>query len=159
MDSTILQPRPTSLENLLIVIHIYIYKFLIVQFYSTMGGVSCQPLIKMCAVIVQSGGHMNIWFMCLSYSDIQPHRKILRIVSPHIFHTVRHATHTINRSNNRRFDTVNHNVLLSKIVRSTLPEAPCRWLSNYFKRQTISYKLQRCQVKGKDSPHWRTTRL
>ena len=29
------------------------------------------------------------------------------------------------------FDTVNHNVLLSKIVRSTLPEATCRWLSNY----------------------------
>ena len=27
------------------------------------------------------------------------------------------------------------------------------------KRQTISYKLQRCQVKGKDSPHWRTARL
>ena len=29
------------------------------------------------------------------------------------------------------FDTVDHNVLLSKIVRSTLPEATCRWLSNY----------------------------
>ena len=29
------------------------------------------------------------------------------------------------------FDTVNHNVLLSKNARSTLPEAPCRWLSNY----------------------------
>ena len=28
------------------------------------------------------------------------------------------------------FDTVNHNVLLSKIVRSTLPEATCRWPSN-----------------------------
>ena len=27
------------------------------------------------------------------------------------------------------------------------------------KRQTISYKLQRCKVKGKDSPHWRTARL
>ena len=27
------------------------------------------------------------------------------------------------------FDTDNHNVLLSKIVRSTLPEATCRWLS------------------------------
>ena len=26
------------------------------------------------------------------------------------------------------FDTVNHNVLLSKIARSTLPEATCRWL-------------------------------
>ena len=31
------------------------------------------------------------------------------------------------------FDTVNHNVLLSKIVRSTLPEATCRWLSNYLR--------------------------
>ena len=33
------------------------------------------------------------------------------------------------------FDTVNHNVLLSKIVRSTLPEATCRWLSNYLRRR------------------------
>ena len=31
------------------------------------------------------------------------------------------------------FDTVNHNVLLSKIVRSTQPEATCRWLSNYLR--------------------------
>ena len=31
------------------------------------------------------------------------------------------------------FGTVNHNVLLSKIVRSTLPEATCRWLSNYLR--------------------------
>ena len=31
------------------------------------------------------------------------------------------------------FDTVNHNVLLSKIARSTLPEATCRWLSNYIR--------------------------
>ena len=31
------------------------------------------------------------------------------------------------------FDTVNHNVLLSKIARSTLPEAICRWLSNYIR--------------------------
>ena len=31
------------------------------------------------------------------------------------------------------FDTVNHNVPLSKIVRSTLPEATCRWLSNYLR--------------------------
>ena len=37
------------------------------------------------------------------------------------------------------FDTVNHNVLLSKIVRSTLPEAPCRWLSNYLRgRQSVT---------------------
>ena len=28
------------------------------------------------------------------------------------------------------FDTVNHNALLSKIARSTLPQATCRWLSN-----------------------------
>ena len=31
------------------------------------------------------------------------------------------------------FDTVSHNILLSKIVRSTLPEATCRWLSNYIR--------------------------
>ena len=31
------------------------------------------------------------------------------------------------------FDTVHHNVLLSKIVRSTLPEATWRWLSNYLR--------------------------
>ena len=37
------------------------------------------------------------------------------------------------------FDTVNHNVLLSKIERSTLPEATCRWLSNYLRgRQSFS---------------------
>ena len=37
------------------------------------------------------------------------------------------------------FDTVNHNVLLSKIVRSTLPEATCRWLSNYIRgRQSVT---------------------
>ena len=37
------------------------------------------------------------------------------------------------------FDTVYHNVLLSKIVRSTLPEATCRWLSNYLRgRQSIT---------------------
>ena len=45
------------------------------------------------------------------------------------------------------FDTVNHNVLLSTIVRSTLPEAICRWLSHYIKgRQSVS----RCKgVKSK----------
>ena len=31
------------------------------------------------------------------------------------------------------FDTVNHNVLLSKIARSTLPEATCRWMLNYIR--------------------------
>ena len=37
------------------------------------------------------------------------------------------------------FDTVNHNVLLSKIVRSTLPEATCRWLSKYLRgRQSVT---------------------
>ena len=37
------------------------------------------------------------------------------------------------------FDTVNHNVLLSKIVRSTLSEATCRWLSNYIRgRQSVT---------------------
>ena len=37
------------------------------------------------------------------------------------------------------FDTVNHNVLLSKIVRSTLPDATCRWLSNYLRgRQSVT---------------------
>ena len=35
------------------------------------------------------------------------------------------------------FDTVNHNVLLSKIV--TLPEATCRWQSNYIRgRQSVT---------------------
>ena len=37
------------------------------------------------------------------------------------------------------FDTVNHNVLLSKIVRSTLPEATFRWMSNYLRgRQSVT---------------------
>ena len=36
------------------------------------------------------------------------------------------------------FDTVNHNLLLSNIIRSTLPEANCRWLSNYLRgRQSL----------------------
>ena len=37
------------------------------------------------------------------------------------------------------FDTVNHNVLLANIVRSTLPEATCQWLSNYLRgRQSVT---------------------
>ena len=37
------------------------------------------------------------------------------------------------------FDTVNHNVLLSKIARSTFPEATCRWQSNYIRgRQSVT---------------------
>ena len=37
------------------------------------------------------------------------------------------------------FDTVNHNALLSKIARSTLPEVTCRWLSNYIRgRQSVT---------------------
>ena len=39
------------------------------------------------------------------------------------------------------FNTVNHNVLLSlsKISRSTLPKATCRWLSNYIRgRQSVT---------------------
>ena len=37
------------------------------------------------------------------------------------------------------FDTVNHNALLSKIARPTLPEATCRWLSNYIRgRQSVT---------------------
>ena len=37
------------------------------------------------------------------------------------------------------FDTVNHNVLSYKIVRSTLLEATCRWLSNYLRgRQSVT---------------------
>ena len=37
------------------------------------------------------------------------------------------------------FYTVNHNALLSKIARSTLPEATCRWLSNYIRgRQSVT---------------------
>ena len=35
------------------------------------------------------------------------------------------------------FDTVNHNVLLSKSARSTLPEATCRWLSNYIRDRPL----------------------
>ena len=37
------------------------------------------------------------------------------------------------------FDTVNYNVLLSKIARSTLSEATCRWLSYYIRgRQSVT---------------------
>ena len=37
------------------------------------------------------------------------------------------------------FDTVNHNVLPSKIARSTLPEATCQWFSNYIRgRQSVT---------------------
>ena len=37
------------------------------------------------------------------------------------------------------FDTVNHNVLLSKIERATLPETTSRWLSNYIRgRQSVT---------------------
>ena len=37
------------------------------------------------------------------------------------------------------FHIVNHNALLSKIARSTLPEATCRWLSNYIRgRQSVT---------------------
>ena len=37
------------------------------------------------------------------------------------------------------FDTVNHNALLSKIARSTIPEATCRWLLNYIRgRQSVT---------------------
>ena len=37
------------------------------------------------------------------------------------------------------FDAVNHNVLLSTIVIATLPEATCRWLSNYLRgRQSVT---------------------
>ena len=37
------------------------------------------------------------------------------------------------------FNTVNHNILLSKIIRSTLPEATCQWLSNYLRgRQSVT---------------------
>ena len=42
------------------------------------------------------------------------------------------------------FDTVNHNVLLSKIARSTLPDATCRWLSNYIRgRQSAEASSRR----------------
>ena len=37
------------------------------------------------------------------------------------------------------FDTVNHSVLLLNIVRSTLPQATCRCLSNYIRgRQSVT---------------------
>ena len=36
------------------------------------------------------------------------------------------------------FNTVNHNILLSKITRPMLPEATCRWLTNYIRgRQSV----------------------
>ena len=40
------------------------------------------------------------------------------------------------------FDTVNHNALLSKIGRSTLQEATCRWLSNYISSRGIKSKAR-----------------
>ena len=50
-----------------------------------------------------------------------------------------HRTVCVNVDLTATFDTVNHNVLLSKIVRSTLPEATCRWLSNYSRgRQSVT---------------------
>ena len=53
------------------------------------------------------------------------------------------------------FDTVNHNVLLSNIARSRLPEATCRWLSNYIRgRQSVSS----CRCESKDDPYWRSAR-
>ena len=58
------------------------------------------------------------------------------------------------------FYTVNHNILLSNIARSTHPEATCRWVSNCIRgMQTISYNLKRRQVEGKDNPYWRSARL
>ena len=47
------------------------------------------------------------------------------------------------------FDTVNHNVLLSKIARWTHPEATCRWLSNYIRdRQSVtSYRGVKSKAK------------
>ena len=40
---------------------------------------------------------------------------------------------------NAAFDTVSHNVLISKISRSTLPEVTCRWLSCYLRgRQAVT---------------------
>ena len=57
------------------------------------------------------------------------------------------------------FDTVNHNVLISRIARSTLPEGNPSMTVELHQRQTISYKLQRRQVNGKDNPHRRSARL
>ena len=40
-------------------------------------------------------------------------------------------------------DTLNHNVLISNIVRSTLSEVTCRWLSNYIRgRQSVTVQRQ-----------------
>ena len=50
-----------------------------------------------------------------------------------------HGTICVSVDLTAAFDTVNHNVLLSKIVRSTPPEATCRWLSNYIRcRQSVT---------------------
>ena len=51
----------------------------------------------------------------------------------------RHCTVCVNVNLTAAFDTVNHNVLISKIARSTLPEATCRWLANYLRgRQSVT---------------------
>ena len=55
------------------------------------------------------------------------------------------------------FYAVNDNILLSKIVRLTLPEATCLWLSNYIRGR--QYVKSCIGVNGKDSPHWLTARL
>ena len=51
----------------------------------------------------------------------------------------RHRTICVAVDLTAAFDTVNHNVLLSKIARSTLPGATCLWLSNYIRgRQSVT---------------------
>ena len=52
------------------------------------------------------------------------------------------------------FDTVNHNVLLSKIVRSTLPMAV-----KLLKEADNQLQATEVSSQDKDSPYWRTTRL
>ena len=61
------------------------------------------------------------------------------------------------------FNTVNHNILLSKIVRSTLSEATCRWLSSYLRarQSVVKSKIVRTFINktnntGTKKEHWCT---
>ena len=57
------------------------------------------------------------------------------------------------------FDTVNHNALLSKIAKSTLPDVTCRWLSNYIRGRQSVTSCRCVESKDKENPQWRSARL
>ena len=64
---------------------------------------------------------------------------LLQLTSDVTTRKLPHRTICVTVDLTKAFDTVNHNVLLSKIARSTLPEATCRWLSNYIRgRQSVT---------------------